>query len=187
MLIVVVRRALSVRTEAAFLAEMTLAGDEIHLDSEAIGILEQHRIVARGPAAFFGGMDNTSARMPRDKSVHGVDVVAASRAKAEVVESRGFLVEGPGALVGRGSSHDDARPRSDAVDGLVGTDQRFHLQEVTEVFPEGNALRGIVHRQLDMGNTVYFDAHEGLLLPGSVAGERRGRKGGGLHRAPGAH
>src|SRR6184192_2214940 len=59
----------------------------------------------------------------------------------------------------------EARSRGaapDAVDDVVALDERPHLEEVAELLPEGDAAR-VGHRELDVRDTVEFDAHPLLL------------------------
>ena len=76
------------------------------------------------------------------EAVDRVDVLAAARAEAEVMEAGAILVEALRALLRRRAAHQDAGAAADAVDDVVALDQRLHLEEVAELLPEGEAALG---------------------------------------------
>src|SRR5438477_7621528 len=61
--------------------EQTFAGDVVHLDSDAVGVLEQERIVAGRPTAGLRRMDDPRAHL-FDEGVDRIDIGALSCAKA---------------------------------------------------------------------------------------------------------
>src|SRR5271156_1277836 len=66
--------------------EQTLARYVIDFEPDAVGVLEQHRVIARRPCAIVGRMDNRGAD-PQQKLVDRVDVAALARAQADVMQS----------------------------------------------------------------------------------------------------
>src|SRR5439155_856346 len=88
------RRSLSPRTEAAAGAEVTLARHEVHLDADAVRILEEDGVVSRREAAVLRRVDDARlAELVDQETMDGVDVLAAPGAKAEVVQPGTLLVE----------------------------------------------------------------------------------------------
>ena len=89
------RGPLALGSEPAAGAEVTLAGHVVHLDADAVGILEQHRVVARGELRpSSGGWTMSRRELVDEEAVDRVDVLAAARAEAEVVQPGAVLVEG---------------------------------------------------------------------------------------------
>ena len=71
---------------------MALARHEVHLDPDAVRILEQHRVIARRPAAFLGRVHDGRAHLDQH-AVQLVYVLAPARAEAEVMEAGTALVK----------------------------------------------------------------------------------------------
>src|SRR6185369_13436408 len=137
------------------------------LDADAIGILEQHRVVARRELrSLLGRMDDARSELVDEKAIDRIDVRAAAGAKAEMMQAGTVLVELPVALLRRRATHQNAGAAADAVDDVRTLDQRLHRHEVAEALPERHAARGIVHRQLNVGDAVDLNAHTALLLSG---------------------
>jgi hypothetical protein len=74
------------------------------------------------------------------------------------VETGAPLIEGPEILRLRIGPHEDAGAPADAVDDLVGVDQRPHVEEMAQLLPERDAGR-VPHRELDVRDAVDLDAH----------------------------
>src|SRR5262245_19769696 len=134
---------------------MPLAGHMIHLDPDTIGILEQHRVVARRePRAVTGRMHDARAELLDDEAMDLVDVFPPPRAQAKVMKPAAQLVEGSAALPCGHRAHEYAGAAADAIDGVLVLDERPHLEKVTKLLPEREAACGVVHRQLNVRNAV---------------------------------
>src|SRR5512138_1588352 len=80
----------------------------VHLDANAVGILEQHRVVARREAVLLRRVDDLRAQLLGDEAMRLVDVAALAGAEAEVVEADLVLVEARAAPLGRRLAHEHA-------------------------------------------------------------------------------
>src|SRR2546423_6281100 len=74
------------RVEASALLEHPLAGNVIDLEPDAVGIEERERVVAGRPRSLLGGADHSRAEILQE-AVEVVDVLAAARAKAAMVQA----------------------------------------------------------------------------------------------------
>ena len=81
------------RVEASLVGEEALSWDVVHLQPDAVGVLEQHRIVARCPRSVFRRMHDLGAHLAQVR-VQAIDVLAGVGAEAEVVEPDPGLHEG---------------------------------------------------------------------------------------------
>src|SRR5215467_12760599 len=79
--------------EASLVGEEALSRDVVHLQPDAVGILEQHRVVARGPRPVFRRMYDLGTHLAQVR-VQTIDVLASVGAEAEVVEPDPGLHEG---------------------------------------------------------------------------------------------
>src|SRR5262249_50958437 len=146
------------RTQSAFRSEMALPGHEVHLDPDASGIFEQDRVVAGSEPPVLRRGHDLRTQLVDDQRVHRIDGLSAPRPEAQGVQARAPLIEGSPVLRLRIGSHEDTGAPPDAVDDLVGVDQRLHVEEVAQLLPERDAGR-VPHRELDVRDAVDLDAH----------------------------
>src|SRR5678815_3849481 len=79
--------------EPATRSEVALAGNVVHLDADAVGVLEEQRVVPRRELrAALGRVHDVRPELVHDEAVDRVDVLAAPRAEAEVMQPRAVLV-----------------------------------------------------------------------------------------------
>src|SRR5439155_10404840 len=103
-------------------------------------ILEEDGVVSRRERAVLGWMDDARlAELVDQETMDGVDVLAAPGAKAEVVQPGTLLVESAAVRVRRCAADEDTGAAADAVHDVVGSDERLHSDEPTELIPEGDA------------------------------------------------
>ncbi len=88
-----IRRALATFAEESSRPEMALARHVVHLDPDAVGILEEDRVVAGRELRQLGRMDDVGLELVDEEAMDLVDVLAAAGAKAEMVEPGAILVE----------------------------------------------------------------------------------------------
>src|SRR5437867_12453730 len=144
---------------------MTFAGDVVHLDADPVGVLEENRVVPRGELrTVLGRMDDSRLELLDEEMMDRVDVRTTPCAETEMVKARAVLIERAAARALRRSAHEDAGAAADAVDDVLASDERLHAEEVTELLPEGDAARGVVHGELDVRDAVRLDAH-GPVVP----------------------
>src|SRR5437899_1876612 len=99
---------------------MALARNVVHFDADAIGILEEDGVVPRGELRpVLRRVDDSRLELVGDEAMDGVDVFAAARAQAEVMQTGAFLVEGAVPFLRRRAAHDDAGTAADAVDHII--------------------------------------------------------------------
>ena len=79
--------------EASLVGEEALSRDVVHLEPDAVGVLEQHRVVARRPRRVLRRMHDLGAHLAQVR-VQAIDVLAGAGAEAEVVEPDPGLDEG---------------------------------------------------------------------------------------------
>src|SRR6185369_8381697 len=76
-----VGRPSAARPEASTRSEVPFAGNVVDLDADAIGILEQHRVVAwRELRSLLGRMDDARSELVDEKAIDRIDVLAAAGA-----------------------------------------------------------------------------------------------------------
>ena len=144
---------------------MTLAGNEVHLDTDAVGVLEEHRVVPGREVRVFRRMYDVCVELVDEEAMDGVDVLAAARAEAEVMEPGPVLIVRNALAVARRAADENAGAAADAVDDAVAFDQRRHLEKVAEPLPEGDAALRIVDGELNVGDAVDRDAHGPSCVP----------------------
>src|SRR5262249_55632785 len=91
------------------------AGDKAYLDPDAVRVLEQHRVVARCPAAFLRSADDRCRHLPQ----HGratVHVLARAGSETQVMQTDTLLVEAVGTLRRVAGLNADRGPAADAVE-----------------------------------------------------------------------
>ena len=86
----------------------------VHLDADAVGVFEQHRVVAGCELRpFLGRVDDLRVELGAHEVVDRVDVGALARAEAEVMEAGAVLIEPAIAFVGRRAAHEDPGAAAD--------------------------------------------------------------------------
>src|SRR5262249_30087612 len=149
------------RAEPPAGSEVPLAGHVVDLDADAVGVLEEDRIVAGCELrALFRPVNDVCRELVDREAMDRIDIRAAARAQAEVMQPCSILIETDAALLVRRAAHQDARAAADAVDDVVAPDQGLHRQEVAELLPERHALIRVVDVELDVGDAVDLDGHE---------------------------
>ena len=123
------------------------------VDLFRIGVVDMFLWQLADPRSLLGGYE----------CMHLVDILAASRTEAEVVQASSILVEVPPLLALGRTAHKDPGAAPNAIDDPLGANQGLHSQEMAECLPEGNAPGRVVHGHLDVGNTIDFDAHKSLF------------------------
>src|SRR4030095_2486922 len=104
------RRPRTTFAEPAALVEVPLAGHVVDFDADAVGVLEQHRVVTgREVLPLFGRVDDLRVELGSDELVDRVDLLAVARAEADVMEPGAILIERLVALVGGRAAREDAR------------------------------------------------------------------------------
>ena len=72
--------------------EQAFAGDVVHLEPDAVGILEQNRIVTGRPFTTFGRTHDLRTKLAHE-FVNRVNVLACTRAEAYVMQPGAILCE----------------------------------------------------------------------------------------------
>src|SRR5262249_10651365 len=177
------------RAEPSAGTEVALPWHVVDLDADAIGILEEDRVVAgRELRSLFRWVNDAGAELVDHEAMDRIDIFAAARAQAQVVQPGRVLIETPAALLAGRAAHEDAGAAADAVDDVLALDQGLHGQEVTELLPERHALLRVCDGELDVGDTVDLDGHDGSFVADARGGPhhrsaRRARQCGGGQRA----
>jgi hypothetical protein len=65
----------------------------VELEPDAVGVLEQNRIISRGPLILARGADDFRAER-LEKAVQPIDVGALAGAEAQVMQADTLLLEG---------------------------------------------------------------------------------------------
>ena len=139
----------------ALFAACPFTGHEVRLDANTVGVLEQHRVIARRPPRFLRRVHDARANADQ-KCVQQVDVFARAGAKAEVMQAGAALRETLAAeLCGRRRDQ-DAGAAADPVDAFVAVEHQFHLKVFEQPAIKRPAGRIVIDRQLDVGNAVHF-------------------------------
>jgi hypothetical protein len=133
--------------------EIPLAGDEVHFESESIGILEEHGVVAGGPVVLARGVDDAGTER-RDELVDAVHVLATPGAKAEVVESRAVGIEATALVFGVRPADADSSATADTVIQGVRLHEALHFEEREQLLVEGKAGVEVADRQIDVRDSV---------------------------------
>src|SRR5262245_42822929 len=168
----------------SLLFEQPAARDEVHLETDPVRVLEEHRVVAGRPRAGLGRLHDVCADLAGE-GVRGVDVLAGARAEADVVEPDAALVEALAGVLRRGGAQAEGRPPADAVVEALRVEDRLHAEEGQELRVEvpgaGEVARGDeeVRDRVDLhvadGNAVEPRAQvlrrEALAVPG-LAGQQ---------------
>src|SRR5262245_21953205 len=168
----------------SLLFEQPAARDEVHLEADPVGVLEEDRVVAGRPRARLGGLHDVRPDLAGE-GVRRVDVLAGARAEADVVEPDASLVEALAGVLRRGRAQAEGRAAADAVVEAVRVEHGLHAEEGQELRVEvpgaGEVARGDeeVRDAVDLhvadGNAVEPRAQvvrrEALAVPG-LAGEQ---------------
>src|SRR5689334_1339269 len=137
--------------------EQSPAGNVIDLEPDAIGILEQHRVISGRPAILARRADDFRAKLDNE-SVELVDIGALAGAKAEMVQPDAPLVEGSIRVFRRRRADAERGASADAIIIGVGIDDRRHAEERQQLAIEIARAREIRRRQDDVRHTVDFHA-----------------------------
>src|SRR5689334_14011387 len=86
-------RSAATRSEATARPEVPFPRHVIHLDANAVGVLEQEGIVAGSELRLLGWMDDSRPELLGDEAMNRVDVRATPCAEAQVMETRAPLIE----------------------------------------------------------------------------------------------
>src|SRR5262245_39820808 len=106
---VAVCRAGATRPQAPTGTQGALSRPVVHLDANAVRILEQHGVVARRELrSLFGRVDDARLELIDQKTIDRIDVLATTGAKAEMMQAGTVLVERGGPFCLRGATHHDA-------------------------------------------------------------------------------
>src|SRR5262249_5527407 len=142
----------------------------VDLDADAVGILEQNRVVAgRELRSLFRRVNDAGPELSDHKAMDRVDTFPVTRAQAQGVQPRGGPSETHPSLLARRAPHEDAGAATDAVDDVLAPDEGLHGQEMAELLPERHAPLRVADGELDVGDPVDLDSHDG-----SFAAKARG-------------
>ena len=95
--------------------------------------------------AILGRVHHYCLQIIGDEACDCVDVLGAARAKAQMVQAGGVLVEGRGSLIGGCTLNQDPGAAADTIDRVFVAQQGVHLQEMTQLFPKWKATPGVVY------------------------------------------
>src|SRR5713101_8671914 len=100
---------------SSFVGQQSLARDVVDLDADAIGILEQHRVVARRPHSRCGRMHDLRAEC-LNEAVSLVDIAMLARPQAYMMKPDAILHEAFAGMA-RIAAHDaDRRAAAHAIE-----------------------------------------------------------------------
>src|SRR2546423_209690 len=145
------------RVEAGALLEQPLAGDGIDLEPDAVGIEERERVVAGRPRSLLGGADHSRAEILQE-AVEGVDLLAAARAKAAMVQAGAQRVVRLVRVARVGPRDRDRGAAAQVVDEVVLAMDDLQAEPGHQLVIEGDALPKATHAQLNVGDSVDLHA-----------------------------
>jgi hypothetical protein len=130
-------------------------------ETDAVGILEQDRVVARRPAVFLRrANDRDTERL--DEFMRRVDVVPRAGAEADVMQTDALLHEALALVLGCWLRYQNAGAAADAVVAVFVVEHLPQAEEGQELHVEG--ARDVVAAgcDLDMGDAVDLDHVQAL-------------------------
>src|ERR1700722_20215521 len=100
----------------------------IELQPDAVGVLEQQRIVAGRPIVFARRADDVDAERT-EEAVQFVDVGALAGAEAEMMQADATLRESGSGVFGRGPTDTERGASADAVEEFIAVDHRLQAEK----------------------------------------------------------
>src|SRR6266700_766145 len=151
------------QTSGERLSQQPLAGYVVELEPDAVGILEQQRIVAGRPAVLARGADDPGVQREQE-GVQFIDVRTLARPKAQMMQADALLLEGCAGMFRRGCADADRGAAADAIEGGVGIDDGRHAEKWQELAIERARALEIRRGEKNMRDAV--DLHR--LPPASI-------------------
>jgi hypothetical protein len=106
-----------------FFAQQALSWHVVQFEPDAIGIFEQHRVIARRPTALLGAVDDATPKGRQqfggEKVVQLFDLLGLASAKAKMVQPAAALPEGRQAIFSSGTRDTQCRATADIVQTVV--------------------------------------------------------------------
>jgi hypothetical protein len=93
------------------------------------------------------------------KFINCVNVIIAASPEAKVMQAACILIERYMLFVFGRFPDQNSCATANAIEGCVVVYQRFHLEKMTKLFPEGFTLFYVVDCHLYVGNAIDFYAH----------------------------
>ena len=148
--------------EAVFDAGAVRVGTVMKIDDRrdrsASMVLEQQRVVARGPGPLLGRVDHGGAE-PRDQLVAAIHVLARARAEADVVQADPALVEAVGAVGRVRRAQAEGGATAHAVVEAVPVEDRLQPEGREQLAVEGARPGEVRDRDEGVGDPVDLDVH----------------------------
>ena len=91
------------------------AGDEVCFQTDAVGVLEQHRIVTRRPCSLLRALDYGGPNLPK-QIMQAIHVFANVGSQAEMVQANPGLYEAVAVMLRTGWLDADRCPRAYAIE-----------------------------------------------------------------------
>src|SRR6185436_11600936 len=110
------------------LPQQALPRHMVELEPNAIGILEQNRIISRRPLILARRADDFGAER-LEKAVQLIDVGALAGAEAQMMQTDTLLLECRAFMLGGWRADADRSPAADAVIGRLGIDHGLQAQK----------------------------------------------------------
>src|SRR4051812_2080719 len=111
-----------------YLPQQPLPRHVIELEPDAVGILEQQRIISGRPLVLARRANDLGAERA-EEAVQLVDVGALAGAEAQMMQADALLRERGAGMLGRWRADPDRGPSADAVIGGVGVDHRLQPEK----------------------------------------------------------
>src|SRR5216683_3519274 len=155
--------------------EQALAGDEVHFQPDAVGVLEDEEIVARRPVALERpAVDMRAHRAQLAGDL--VDILARACAEAEVMQADPVLHERRAGVLAGAALDAERGAAADVIEEVVAVIDLLHAEEGQQLGIKGARLLPVADRQDDVRHTVHFD--HAFSLPSPRSGEVARRVGG---------
>src|SRR5205814_4000348 len=119
---------LRAREAASASGQKTFAGNVVELQPDAVGILEQQRIIPRRPLVLARRANDLCAERTQEH-VQFIDVGALAGAETQMMQTDAILLECRAGVCGRRRADPDRGASADAVIRRVGVDDRLHAEE----------------------------------------------------------
>ncbi len=137
--------------------------------ADAVGILEQHRIIARRPGLLLRRMDDLDVVALREEGVDPVDRGAIAHPEAGVVQAGGALIEPLARIFGAAGANADRGAPADAIEHMLAVEHEPEVQIGDHRAPEGGRSCEIARGQDDMCDAVEVTRHYSPPAPNNAA------------------
>jgi hypothetical protein len=104
-------------------------------------------------------MNDFALKLILYKLVHGIHIFPLASAKAKVVQTSAILIKPLATLFRRCAAHQNSRAAADAIQHIISSNERLHLEKVTQPLPKRQAGLRIVNGQLDVRDAIDFYPH----------------------------